>query len=139
MSDIYNPDEFIFDGAESHIFNGCEIIFFLDNNSMGEISGINVNSKTKELTIDIVIFNSMVKCHDFLVSRTNSKLLLVFNNIYGHKMYRVIEGIKYDHEIDSFDISDKFFTEKYVFNYEEISSYKEITCPVEELRNQVFN
>lgn len=120
-------------------FSGADVVAFIDNKAYGEVLDININTKSKELIIKTVLFDTLIKTHKEFQSMTNSKILVVFLNEYGNKMYRVYDGIKFSHEEIEYSIEKIKMNNSYIFSYRNSSDYEDFSTSIEKLREDVFN
>lgn len=119
-------------------FGGADIAIFIDNQAYGEIDDIYINTKTKELTIKTVIFNTLVDTLKEFTSTNNSKVLIVFCNEYGYKMYRVFNGVKFSHEDIQYSTTAMLMHNSFVFTFEDSTPYENFST-IDELRKEIFN
>lgn len=120
-------------------FGGSDIVIYLDNKVVAETEQVNVNTHTRQVEIKAIVFKTLIELSKELNSKTNSKLLFVFVNEHGDKMYRVISGVQFSHEMITYSIDKMTMYNSFIFDFDVISTYEEFSVSVDELREGVFN
>lgn len=121
-----------------HAFEGCDFVIFLDNKVISELDDIVIDTKKNEIELRTTLFSSLKMKHKELVKKEDSKMLVVFSNEYGEKMYRTFNGISFSHEKIAYSIRNSNMYNAYIFNFKDVSFYEDFST-VDELRKDVFN
>lgn len=121
-----------------HAFEGCDFVIFLDNKVISELDDIVIDTKKNEIELRTTLFSSLKMKHKELVKKEDSKMLVVFSNEYGEKMYRTFNGISFSHEKIAYSIRNSNMYNAYIFNFKDASFYEDFAT-VDELRKDVFN
>ena len=85
-----------------------------------------------------MIFNTLVDTLKEFTSTNNSKVLIVFCNEYGYKMYRVFNGVKFSHEDIQYSTTAMLMHNSFVFTFEDSTPYENFST-IDELRKEIFN
>lgn len=121
-----------------HAFEGCDFVIFLDNKVISELDDIVIDTKKNEIELRTTLFSSLKMKHKELIKKEDSKMLVVFSNEYGEKMYRTFNGISFSHEKIAYSIRNTKMYNAYIFNFKDASSYEDFST-VDELRKDVFD
>lgn len=121
-----------------YAFGGSDIVVYIDNIVFSEVKEVFINTKKKQVEFKTILFNTSIKTSKELTSKKDAKVLFVFANEYGEKMYRVINKIKFSHEEVKYSIDKLIMYNSYIFDFEEISLYESFDR-LDELREEVFN
>lgn len=116
-----------------HSMGGSDMVWIINGQIVGELHTMRLNGNKREISFDVAMFNKIVEVDKLFSSLEDSKIIQVFVNEDGVKVYRTFTNVNFLYKSSVQSIDDPALTERYNLSYNSEIPFSIFDCTLKEL------